>query len=38
MIISPKIKSENDNFKIFEAVEISFTKLNSNIKNTKGPH
>ncbi|WP_077847138.1 transposase, partial [Clostridium puniceum] len=36
MIISPKIKSENDNFKIFEAVKIAFTKLNSNIKNTKG--
>ena len=33
MIISPKIKNENDNYKIFEAVKIAFAKLNSNIKH-----
>ncbi|WP_252221716.1 MULTISPECIES: hypothetical protein [unclassified Clostridium] len=37
MIISPNIKSENDYYKIFKAVKVAFTKLNSNIKNTKGP-
>ena len=31
MIISLNIKSENDHYKIFEAVKIAFTKLNSNI-------
>ena len=36
MIISRKIKTENDNYKIFEAVKIAFAKLNSNIKNSKG--
>ena len=36
MIIPSNIKSENDNYKIFEAVKIAFTKLNSNIKNAKG--
>ena len=36
MIISPKIKNENDNYKIFEAVKIAFAKLNSNIKHAKG--
>lgn len=36
MIISRKIKTENDNYKIFEAVKIAFAKLNSNSKNAKG--
>ena len=36
MIISPNIQSENDYYKIFKAVKIAFTKLNSNIQNTKG--
>ncbi|NSB12611.1 transposase [Clostridium beijerinckii] len=36
MIISSNIKSENDHYKIFEAVKIAFAKLNSNIKSTKG--
>lgn len=35
MIIPSNIKSENDNYKIFEAVKIAFDKLNSSIKNTK---
>ncbi|WP_238861426.1 transposase [Clostridium sp. YIM B02569] len=35
-VISPKIKIENDNYKTFEAIKISFIKLNSNIKNPKG--
>jgi|GEM_PF-6757210 len=36
MIISSNIKSENDYYKIFEAVKIAFTKLSTNIQNTKG--
>ena len=36
MIISLNIKSENDHYKIFEAVKIAFAKLNSNIQSTKG--
>ena len=36
MIIPVNIKSENTYYKIFEAVKIAFTKLNSNIKNAKG--
>ena len=36
MIISLNIKSENSYYKIFEAVKIAFTKLNSNIESTKG--
>lgn len=36
MIIPSNIKSENDNYKFFEAVKILFNKLNSNIKNAKG--
>ena len=36
MIISLNIKSENIYYKIFEAVKIAFTKLNSNSQNTKG--
>ncbi|GEA30669.1 transposase [Clostridium diolis] len=36
MIISSNIKSENDHYKIFEAVKIAFAKLNSDIKSTKG--
>ncbi|OPJ64511.1 hypothetical protein [Clostridium chromiireducens] len=36
MITPSQIKNENDNFKILKAVKIAFTKLNSNIKNTKG--
>ena len=36
MIISLNIKSENIYYKIFEAVKIAFTKLNSNAQNTKG--
>ncbi|WP_315068786.1 transposase [uncultured Clostridium sp.] len=36
MIMSPNIKSENDYYKIFKTVKIAFTKLNSNIQNTKG--
>ncbi|AQS04692.1 hypothetical protein [Clostridium beijerinckii] len=36
MIISSNIKSENDHYKIFEAVKITCAKLNSNIKSTKG--
>ena len=36
MIISPNIKSENDYYKIFKAVKVAFTKLNSNTKGTKG--
>ena len=36
MIISLNIKSENSYCKIFEAVKIAFTKLNSNIESTKG--
>ncbi len=35
MIISLNIESENIYYKIFEAVKIAFTKLNSNIENTK---
>lgn len=36
MIISLNIKSENNYYKIFEAVKIAFTKLNSNVQNNKG--
>ena len=36
MIIPLNIKSENSYYKIFEAVKIAFTKLNSNIESTKG--
>ncbi|WP_243156135.1 transposase [Clostridium sp. C2-6-12] len=36
MIISLNIKSENDQYKIFESVKIAFAKLNSNIQSTKG--
>lgn len=36
MIILLNIKSENNYYKIFEAVKIAFTKLNSNVQNNKG--
>ena len=36
MIIPSIIKSENTYYKIFQAVEIAFGKLNSNNKKTKG--
>ncbi len=36
MIISRKIKTKNDNYKIFQAVKIAFAKLKSNIKNANG--
>ena len=36
MIIPLNIKKENTYYKIFEAVKIAFTKLNSNTQNTKG--
>ena len=36
MIIPLNIKSENTYYKIFGAVKIAFTKLNSNNQNTKG--
>lgn len=36
IIISRKIKTKNDNYKIFENIKIVFAKLNSNIKNAKG--
>ena len=36
MIIPSIIKSENTYYKIFQAVEIAFAKLNSNNKKTKG--
>ena len=36
MIIPLNIKKENTYYKIFEAVKIAFTKLNSNAKCTKG--
>ena len=36
MIIPSSIKSENTYYKIFQAVEIAFAKLNSNNKKTKG--
>ena len=39
MIILLNIEVENTYYKIFEAVKIAFTKLNSKTKNTKGrPH
>lgn len=36
MIISLNTKRENIYYKTFEIVKIAFTKLNSNIGNTKG--
>ena len=36
MIISLNIEIENTYYKIFKAVKIAFTKLNSNAKSTKG--
>ena len=39
MIIPLNIKKENTYYKIFEAVKITFAKLNSNTQNTKvRPH
>jgi hypothetical protein len=36
MIIPLNIKSENDYYKIFEAVKIAFIKLKPNVQDTKG--
>lgn len=38
MIIPSIIKSENTYYKIFQAVEIAFAKLNSNNKKLKAVH
>ena len=38
MIIPSIIERENTYYKIFQAVEIAFNKLNSNNKKTKGRH
>lgn len=36
IIILLRIKSKNDHYKIFQAVNIAFAKLNSIIQSTKG--